>query len=68
MLKNIFIFEKYLKKNNFKKKKIILKKKYTPLRYFLFILSIYFIFFFNTFILSFKSNNKLEFNFELYLL
>nr|YP_740736.1 Ymf69 [Tetrahymena malaccensis]ABI51645.1 Ymf69 [Tetrahymena malaccensis] len=68
MLNNIFIFEKYLKKNNLKKKQINLKKKFTPLRFFLFILSLFFypssIYFIN----SFKINNKIDYNFELYLI
>nr|NP_149384.1 ymf69 [Tetrahymena thermophila]AAK77580.1 ymf69 [Tetrahymena thermophila]6Z1P_Af Chain Af, Ymf69 [Tetrahymena thermophila SB210] len=68
MLNNIFIFEKYLKKNNFKKNKIILKKKFTPLRFFLFLLSLFLTPFNCMFIISFKINNKLEINFESYLI
>lgn len=66
MLQNIFIFEKYTKKNDIKKINFIFKfiKKYQPLRFYIFIISLLLNPLNNFFIITLNINTNLIINLE----
>lgn len=67
MIKNIFIFEKYIKKNNsFRKFYLNIKfiKKYQPLRFFIILISIFYNPFNNYNILTLNVNSIININLE----
>nr|YP_740825.1 Ymf69 [Tetrahymena pigmentosa]ABI51734.1 Ymf69 [Tetrahymena pigmentosa] len=63
MFNNFLIYENNSRKNNFLKNKIKFNKffkKYQPLKYYIFLINLFFSYKFNYYILSFNNNNLLK--------